>query len=105
MSAETLRRAAALMRERAEAATKGVPGGLGVAIKWSGLRSLAGRGLTANEAEHLATWSDPAVALAVADWLDECADIKANPDVNAVLKIALTDRALKVAAAYLGESA
>lgn len=50
---ETLRRAAALMRERAEAASlpPGIKGGA---------------------ARHVASWS-PAVALAVADWLDNVA--------------------------------
>jgi hypothetical protein len=76
MSAETLRRAAALMRGRAEAATRG-PWESGEYGHLS--RSGAGAGRLAfgkvewrPDAEHIASWH-PAVALAVADWLDETA--------------------------------
>ena len=67
MSAEILRRAAGLMRERAEAASEG--------INWWGVEPMT-RALDATfsppsaeqDAEHIASWH-PAVALAVADWL------------------------------------
>lgn len=95
MNNDTLRRAAAAMRERAEAATQGPwrqqP------IEGPGRPRADVRGLPENttydhrgdavataedssfgaclttDAEHIASWH-PAVALAVADWLDEAAD-------------------------------
>jgi hypothetical protein len=94
MSAELLRRAAALMRERAEAATPGPwithemgnvfvgnqadgrTSGLWEIVHMSGddLRDLIPEAATRNraDAEHIASWH-PAVALAVADWLEEVA--------------------------------
>lgn len=69
MSAAVLREAAALMRERAEAATPGpwtyedAPNGFPPMVDKPHL----------SDAEHIASWH-PAVALAVADWLDAQAD-------------------------------
>lgn len=69
MSAELLRRAAALMRERAKGAHRatevsGVP--------WYPVEQILGKVVWAEDAEHIASWH-PAVALAVADWLDATA--------------------------------
>lgn len=119
MSAETLRKAAALMRERAEA-----DGSEGWQVEdanegtmyhplwmvtnepfhnppdtddepWLAVELHTGTRATA---EHIASWH-PAVALAVADWLDACAAVlHAKPD-------AVKAHALTVARAYLGESA
>lgn len=90
MSAETLRRAAALMRERAEAATPGPwrvgsEGSEGSRVnprtgdkredsRW--IASVNGRVQPEDgrNAEHIASWH-PVVALAVADWLDAVAAI------------------------------
>lgn len=106
MTAELLREAAALMRERAEAAT-------GMAHRWVALggsvavgRVFCGQVMVAKtdetlggapfNAEHIASWH-PAVALAVADWLDSAASgyVEAEP---------LIDAALVVARAYLGRA-
>lgn len=83
MSAETLRRAAALMRERAEAATSG-PWSVGPYHQLTSVLTEDG-GLTIAsvgaphhpfvraDADHIASWH-PAVARAVADWLDRKAE-------------------------------
>jgi hypothetical protein len=107
VSAEKLREAARLMKARAEAATQG-PWGKGdpkandgfwltVGV-WSGdpdnCHAECDR---RQDAEHIASW-DPAVALAVADWLDACALVtEVAPDRHKGL-------ALAVARAYLGET-
>ena len=111
MSAEVLREAAALMRERAEAATRGPwladpdaaysvvmrpdrPG-----FNWDGYNVCVvlepEEGTFRDNSEHIASWH-PAVALAVADWLDDEAD-----EMGAVCGCT-TARALAVARAYLG---
>lgn len=109
MSAETLRLAAALMRERAEAAMPG---------EWSVVGSVIESTLSpgyaedvaqadgptrlgrVNNAIHIASWR-PAVALAVADWLDFLAPFAVHGDENAfVIK-----HGFAVARAYLGEDA
>lgn len=106
MSAETLRRAAALMRERAGDSTPSPwrvvadPDGVEVSViggprdhyladvhEWS-----TGLG----NPFHIASWH-PAVALAVADWLD------AEADAVDGLASSLSDYALTVARAYLQE--
>lgn len=85
MSADILRRAAALMRERAGAATQGawrfetapngfspmvIGGGMAVADTFDKPHL--------SDAKHIASWH-PTVALAVADWLDTAgADIWAH---------------------------
>src|SRR4051794_6287667 len=115
MSAETLRRAAALMRERAEGATPG---------PWSNRRgpdecvvraddgAPLARTDTRADRRHIASWH-PLVALAVADWLDGVAtfagylgrgsyyrqhpeDLAPHPAIAPALAVART---------YLGESA
>ena len=101
MSADVLRQAAALMRERAEAVTArltkcerpdecssdGFCGSPQLADMWP------------NNAEHIASWH-PAVALAVADWLDDEADCW-DPSFDGIAHY----RAYIVATTYLGESA
>lgn len=93
MSADTLRRAAALMRERAEAATArspwasspvvlmgedGIQEGLATVIAMDeptddgSVISLT-EAMMPSDAEHIASWH-PAVALAVAAWLDNVAE-------------------------------
>lgn len=113
MSPDVLRRAAALMRERAEAASPS-PWRLecsemcanvieadddeqAVASTWAP-SSLPDNDYRREEgnAAHIASW-DPAVALAVADWLDYMS--KAHED--GYLK---GSHALVVARAYLGET-
>jgi hypothetical protein len=102
VSAETLRRAAALMRERAEAATPGpwigeYSGHTGHVVmdaeSTSALDHVASCShyRAAFDSEHIASWH-PTVALAVADLLDVIAtwDWVADPE------------ALAVARAYLG---
>lgn len=123
MSAETLRRAAALMRERAEAATPSPwavpvanvfrliapeaehdnqPMGKTPPYPWLIIADLVdGR---AADVTHAASWH-PAVALAVADWLDSAwhaIQSSPRPDVLAGSPDMLA--ALAVARAYLGES-
>lgn len=86
MTADTLRRAAARMRELAEAASQpwrtrwqalhgqSWAGENVVADADGHLRLIAGEGCDASaDADHCAAW-DPAVALDVADWLDEVAE-------------------------------
>lgn len=72
MSADLLRRAASTMRERAEAAQASANG-----EPWypaSEMHDLIGGGSrNTADAQHIASWH-PAVALAVADWLDATAD-------------------------------
>jgi hypothetical protein len=102
MSAEVLREAAALMRERAEAATPGP-------WIWDGYHKEMFTGPQVNgccagdgwfdhwqDAEHIASWH-PAVAHAVADLLDRAAD---DHDATPCPAIA---GALAVARAYLNE--
>lgn len=95
MSAETLRRAAALMRERAEAATKLSFLSPGDMVGWA----CDGGWITPEDvtlSEHYAPLS-PAVALAVADWLDHEAEMH-EWEYD-------TTHALAVAQAYLGGNA
>lgn len=112
MSAKTLWRAAALMRERAEAATPGewriVPvgaradvrtePGIGYDYRGSAVATAADSAFGCaqyGDAAHIASWH-PAVALAVADWLDVVAN------TSATHRAGFTE-ALAVARAYLGE--
>jgi hypothetical protein len=139
VSAETLRRAAALMRERAEAATEGPWSAEAIGSEGyhvfgpNGSRApMKGRARVAActwqdwdevkaDADHIASWH-PAVALAVADWLDAEAKeydrlILASGAVNILLRLSdepvearlsigyhTLDQALAVATAYLGEA-
>lgn len=124
--AETLRRAAALMRERAEAATPGPwrhtdseaandvwNGGI-VVVSTDGdpiancedewYEPDPGEPAPVNDAEHIASWH-PAVALAVADWLEAEAESHradvVGPFPSGCCRMS---QALAVARAYLGES-
>ena len=108
MSAETLRRAASLMRERAEAASpppwvgtvwpKEIPGVYSQAIEDArGLDPEIARTLDKPDAEHIASWH-PAVTLAVADWLD----VTARDVGTSTLAF---HAAIAVARAYLGADA
>ena len=126
MSAETLRRAAGLMRERAEAATPGRwhPFGTSIGSEVDGCTchggiapygheqycGVEGPVVTGGEADmrHIASWH-PAVALAVADWLDVGAEAWqiSDPNYATSLRAAAVGhrQALVFARAYLGESA
>jgi hypothetical protein len=108
MSAELLREAAALMRERAEAATAGpwecVLGEISagnaadytdVAVAVIGPK---GDDRQDDNAEHIASWH-PAVALAVADWLEQESRVTCHSDNPT------RTQALAVARAYLGRPA
>lgn len=113
MSAEVLREAAALMRERAEAARTGrwIADGAVVHADWdSEPRPVAQMFGSIHEgnlrnAEHVASW-DPAAALAVADWLEATAEAWPISDPayeTSVRAEALGHRqAVTVARAYLG---
>lgn len=70
---ETIREAAALMRQRAVAATDGPWIAAGDGLVWAERPGDPVSGSTEPEdAEHIAAWH-PAVALAIADWLDDAA--------------------------------
>jgi hypothetical protein len=132
MSADLRRRAAALMRERAEAATKvwGVSEWRAVHAETpyvDGMRTsdLDRRHIATDDehgsilltspwdegqiVNHAASWH-PAVALAVADWLDVMADEAAVLDrLDEHLRLAVSswsahNPALAVARTYLGET-
>jgi hypothetical protein len=113
VSAQELRDAAALMRKRAQAARAGrwAADGDEVAAHWSlgdvevaVCRGSIDEGNEAN-AEHIASWH-PAVALAVADWLEATAAENDSSDALAFLNFAGADAqaALTVARAYLGSA-
>lgn len=76
MSAEMLRKAAALMRDRARAANAGPwKWTEQTHNEWYGIQSefdALGTMFDPSDAFHVASWH-PAVALAVADWLDTAA--------------------------------
>jgi hypothetical protein len=101
VSSDILRRAAARMRDRAEAAT---PGPWHQSIACSGTR-VSGCSevvpiIADSDAEHIASWH-PAVALAVADWLEATALTWTHLERNGVHLVRIN--ALAVATAYLGE--
>ncbi len=108
---EILRRAAKLMRERAEAATPGpwerpldvrhknaVIAALPDGEEGSYRDGMIPAGFASRDLEHIASWH-PLVALAVAGWLDEVA-----ADCHENLDAWVEDAALAVARAYLGET-
>ena len=119
MSAEVLRRAAALMRERAEAATPGpwqVTEDVDTGERFvydtrrTELAQVAEWSTGLGNPRHIASWH-PAVALAVADWLDATAH---RVDMGKPRRGGVAPgrnnhswrgsrEALKVARAYLGE--
>lgn len=120
MSAEKLREAAALMRERAEKATSDV------CPAWT---SAVVRHIARNcdidceyldcehaddeapiwdrydDAAHIASWH-PAVALAVADWLDLMAEDYAPywSEPYAAPFVPVIEKAYRIASAYLGDA-
>jgi len=105
MSAETLRRAASLMRERASA-TDAAPEG---AAHWFAPMTFVHDGFAREDAVHIASWH-PGVALTVSAWLDSVADADEPPAHDGPHKgrtIAHVDEnfAVAVARAYLGEFA
>lgn len=100
MSADLLRQAAALMRERAEA-TVYVLSVEGTPVPWHSEGSLA-LDFDPDDAGHIAGMS-PAVALAVADWLEYVArGIEVAQQYGGYVPHA-DDHALAVARAYLQE--
>jgi hypothetical protein len=111
VNADLLRRAAALMRERAEAATPGEWAAYrsgSVAARVPGQRiaeTVANTFPTGNgpkhNAAHIASWH-PAVALAVADWLDEVGE-NLSDGIGASVTDDERRSALAVARAYLGD--
>lgn len=117
MSAELLRRAAAKMRENAQAATPSPWGrastdGQGVAVH-HGSHDTVCLYTDRPDAIHIASWH-PAVALAVADWLDSAyRDWEFSENSLGAMSVrAMSGRkndpdpyALAVARAYLGEQA
>lgn len=120
MSVETLRRAAALMRERAEAATPSPWRAVGDQLRATAADALIEDNIlvayatghdhrlgikksgAAPDAEHAASWH-PDVALAVADWLDLTADFEPQWAISRGLQ-PVAQRALAVARTYLGEA-
>jgi hypothetical protein len=119
MSAEVLREAAALMRERAEKAEQGrwklwgmtvmadptgtsnVDDGIDVAQAFT--PSWCERGPRTWNAAHIASWH-PAVALAVANWLAGVADAIENWERGNYGTSPDQSHAFAVARAYLGEA-
>lgn len=113
MSADLLRRAAALIRDRAEAASpspwkqacawrKGVEFGDGPETKLAPVHW--GKARAANT-EHIASWH-PDIALAVARWLDYEADEigpLVGPDGRQITYVHGNPYAVTIARAYLGE--
>lgn len=131
MSAETLRKAAALMRERAEAATAGpwierqehgrdftdegwsyvavssLPLSIRSDRQWPDVAATAwpgedGLDEAVENSTHIASWH-PAVALAVADWLDELAGYWED-SARFGIEASARHPALTVARTYLGET-
>ena len=118
--AGTLRRAATLMRERAETATPGpwwpvagiwqtetfaaVLGPKGIPEDAGTWLMATGRGAASQEADadHAASWH-PLVALAVADWLEREASL-IDSQVFPQSDPAMERYPLAVACAYLGEA-
>lgn len=111
MSAETLRKAARLMRERAEATTPDADWTEG--HYWIADYDMYGNPVQteiggmggAGDAAHYSSWH-PAVALAVADWLDlmaaDYAPYWAEP--YAAPFVPVIEKAYQIARTYLGES-
>ena len=115
MSAELLREAAALMRERAEAATPG-PWQVGedadsgerfvYSERWTELAQVAEWSSGLGNPQHIASWH-PAVALAVADWINGHArDLAlAGDHLPSCDSPGDVEHALTVARTYLGRDA
>lgn len=94
MSVATLRCAAKLMRERAEATHLTTDDG--AIAPWHTAADLLGMFEEDGDAEHIASWH-PLVAIAVSDWLLGAA-------VNAELTNEVDNQALAVAREYLGDA-
>lgn len=124
MTADTLRRAASLMRERADGASPGpwahideAPCGTPIAYShvkagdWLVADCGTADDMAAWNAPHIASWH-PGVALAVADWLDREADgqdlvdsverVSVEIDGEVEVVHSTYPEALAVARAYLG---
>lgn len=117
MSAETLRRAAELIRARAEAATGDIwgwrhfgddPESMCRVVYYPPRPSVDWRVIAddiwgPDDAAHIASWH-PAVALAVAEWLDIMAEDYAPywAEPYAAPFVPVIERAYRVARAYLG---
>jgi hypothetical protein len=107
VSSEILRRAASLMRERAEAADPSpwdaeCPDVVGASDEWI---VYASNGDHERSIPHIASWH-PAVALAVADWLEAEAEahFHIGDEVRSIYdQPNMGGPALAVARAYLGE--
>jgi hypothetical protein len=97
---EEIRRAAALMRERAQPMVTGTPwvDGRGHVQMQSGFIIAGSMGMLASA--HIASWH-PAVALAVADWLDDVAEAMADDAAEHTVSPYESEQALAVARAYL----
>lgn len=108
MSAELLREAAALMRERAEAAEGCRPSpwsdGDGACIRCADGTRIGNWIIGAEERAHIASWH-PSVALAVADWLDSEAGVVDDIMGGTHTTAAYVGPAFEVARAYLGRDA
>ena len=106
MSAETLRKAASLMRERAEATTPDAAwteGHYWIAdydMHGDPVQTEIGGMGGAGDAAHYSSWH-PAVALAVADWLEQAA---IHFEGGSLTVHPMAKRAIAVARAYLGEA-
>jgi hypothetical protein len=102
VSADLLRRAAALMRDLAQAAE-----GSFIEDEYGYPARYICDGDAPELAAHIASWH-PAVALAVADWLDSAASAHAHFDGREISVFDLPGMddtpALRVARAYLGET-
>lgn len=100
MSAETLRKAATLMRERAQAA---LPKVRAFDEDWFETGCPALNSFRSSEQSHIVSWN-PAAALAVAAWLDSTAnDVEHVHDPIYNLTSTTVARAIAVARAYLGD--
>ena len=112
MSASLLREAAALMRERAEAARDSAPktwdetGWAERDADWYEPHAMSSRKVaSAHDSEHIASWH-PAVALAVADWLDsEAAAHEGEFWMDVASACCRMESAIAIARAYLGTDA
>jgi hypothetical protein len=113
VSADTLRKAAALMRERADFPSPSFWSaafieGAFAAHEHVDIDAVGVPDTISHAAEHIASWH-PAVALAVADLLDNEASLiegaASHPDLHMPLNSARCDLLLATARAYLGSDA
>ncbi len=106
---EMLREAAELMRQRAKAASEGPWSAYTDGLVWANrLGDPVSASTEPEDAEHIASWH-PAVALAVADWLDAAAnreqEYRNGPYQCEPIEGDEVHAALTIARAYLGEVA